>query len=246
MPHLVHTVSGKSVAEIDLNEQATQFHRVYRSIYWEKIDSDRLLLPMKNVVYSTFVLNGTVNKQNCRYWSTENPHWMMEAKTQYLEKVNVWAGIINSRIIGSYFFDSTLTGALLGFLAKFLSSRGMCGWIGIYASTPILVCTSGCISSPDRESETIKNPLPRPRLEQRSQRYRDWKDGALPTRLPVPHLGELTIKLTYTNSRTFSKSSSALLPYLRKGLSGSLKLLHSIPKAQDPMMSVVNRAKKVR
>ncbi|KAJ8948168.1 hypothetical protein NQ318_009260, partial [Aromia moschata] len=30
---------------------------------------------------TTFVLNGTVNKQNCRYWSTENPHWMMEANT---------------------------------------------------------------------------------------------------------------------------------------------------------------------
>ncbi|KAJ8952915.1 hypothetical protein NQ318_006532 [Aromia moschata] len=34
----------------------------------------------------TFVLNGTVNKQNCRYRSTENPHWMMEANTQYPEK----------------------------------------------------------------------------------------------------------------------------------------------------------------
>ncbi|KAJ8937843.1 hypothetical protein NQ318_022261 [Aromia moschata] len=34
----------------------------------------------------TLVLNGTVNKQNCRYWSTENPHWMMEANTQYPEK----------------------------------------------------------------------------------------------------------------------------------------------------------------
>ncbi|KAJ8956539.1 hypothetical protein NQ318_019262 [Aromia moschata] len=56
-------------------------------------------------------LNGTVNKQNCRYWSTENTHWMMESNTQYPEKVNVWAGIINSQMIGPYFFDSSLTGA---------------------------------------------------------------------------------------------------------------------------------------
>ncbi|KAJ8960857.1 hypothetical protein NQ318_020155 [Aromia moschata] len=35
---------------------------------------------------TTFVLNGTVNNENCRYWSTENPHWMMEANTQYPEK----------------------------------------------------------------------------------------------------------------------------------------------------------------
>ncbi|KAJ8945749.1 hypothetical protein NQ318_012071, partial [Aromia moschata] len=70
---------------------------------------------------ATFVLNGTVNKQNCRYWSTENPHWMMEANTQYPEKVNVWAGIINSQIIGPYFFDCTLTGArYLDFLQNFL------------------------------------------------------------------------------------------------------------------------------
>ncbi|KAJ8955006.1 hypothetical protein NQ318_000438, partial [Aromia moschata] len=45
----------------------------------------------------------------------------MEANTQYLEKVNVWAGIINSQIIGPYFFDGTITGArYLDFLQNFL------------------------------------------------------------------------------------------------------------------------------
>ncbi|KAJ8961843.1 hypothetical protein NQ318_021460 [Aromia moschata] len=58
-------------------------------------------------------------------WSTENPHWMMEANTQYPEKVNVWAGIINSQIIGPYFFDGTLTGArYLDFLQNFLALLG--------------------------------------------------------------------------------------------------------------------------
>ncbi|KAJ8961861.1 hypothetical protein NQ318_021479 [Aromia moschata] len=43
----------------------------------------------------------------------------MEANTQYPE--NVWAGIINSQIIGQYFFDGTLTGArYLDFLQNFL------------------------------------------------------------------------------------------------------------------------------
>ncbi|KAJ8963302.1 hypothetical protein NQ318_018771 [Aromia moschata] len=37
---------------------------------------------------------------------------------------------------------------------------GMCGWIGIYAFTPIHECISGCISSPGGESETIKNRYP--------------------------------------------------------------------------------------
>ncbi|KAJ8939287.1 hypothetical protein NQ318_014935 [Aromia moschata] len=40
---------------------------------------------------------------------------------QYPEKVNVWAGIINSRIIGPYFFDGTLTSARYwDFLKNFL------------------------------------------------------------------------------------------------------------------------------
>lgn len=34
----------------------------------------------------------------------------MEANTQYPRKVNVWAGIINNRIIGPYFFNETLNG----------------------------------------------------------------------------------------------------------------------------------------
>ncbi|KAJ8949780.1 hypothetical protein NQ318_019010 [Aromia moschata] len=52
---------------------------------------------------------------------TENPHCMMEANIQYPEKVNVWAGIINSQIIGPYFFDGTLTGArYLDFLQNVL------------------------------------------------------------------------------------------------------------------------------
>lgn len=78
----------------------------------------------KNILFSdeaTFTLHGTVNKQNCRYWSKQNPHWMREGHTQYPIKVNVWAGIINNRIIGPYFFEGTLTGAIyLEFLQTFL------------------------------------------------------------------------------------------------------------------------------
>ncbi|KAJ8932570.1 hypothetical protein NQ318_007619 [Aromia moschata] len=79
---------------------------------------------IKKILFSdeaTFVVNGTVNKQNCIYWSTEYPHWMVKANTQYSEKVNVWDGIINSQIIGPYFFDGTLTGArYLDFLQNVL------------------------------------------------------------------------------------------------------------------------------
>lgn len=70
---------------------------------------------------ATFCLNGAVNVQNCRYWSRENPHWMMEAHTQYPRKVNVWAGIIENKIIGPYFFEDSLNGErYLHFLRTFL------------------------------------------------------------------------------------------------------------------------------
>ncbi|KAJ8962113.1 hypothetical protein NQ318_018070 [Aromia moschata] len=50
-----------------------------------------------NILFSdeaTFFLNGHVNRQNTRYWSQENPHWMQEYHTQHPQKVNVWAGPI--------------------------------------------------------------------------------------------------------------------------------------------------------
>lgn len=69
---------------------------------------------VKRIFFSdeaTFVLNGHVNRQNCRYWATENPRWMMEYRTQRPQKLNVWCGIVDGRILGPYFFDATLTGA---------------------------------------------------------------------------------------------------------------------------------------
>lgn len=68
---------------------------------------------VSNVLFSdeaSFCLNGEVNRQNCRYWSTKNPRWMEETHTQHHEKINVWAGIVGTRVVGPYFFDETLTG----------------------------------------------------------------------------------------------------------------------------------------
>lgn len=67
----------------------------------------------RNILFSdeaTFSLNGTVNRQNCRYWAEHNPHWMQQARTQHPQKVNVWAGILKNRILGPFFFDGNLNG----------------------------------------------------------------------------------------------------------------------------------------
>lgn len=68
---------------------------------------------VKRIIFSdeaTFTLNGSVNRQNCRYWATENPHWFTEYHTQKPQKVNVWCGILDGRVLGPYFFEETLTG----------------------------------------------------------------------------------------------------------------------------------------
>lgn len=75
---------------------------------------DRNVLQIENVLFSdesTFMLNGEVNRQNCRYWADRNPHWMREGHTQRPEKVNVWAGIVGDRVIGPIFFQENLNGA---------------------------------------------------------------------------------------------------------------------------------------
>ncbi|KAJ8954723.1 hypothetical protein NQ318_011416 [Aromia moschata] len=61
----------------------------------------RQLARDKWIVFSdevTFTLNGHENRQHCRYWAEENPHWMRELHTQRPQKTNVWAGIIHDRI----------------------------------------------------------------------------------------------------------------------------------------------------
>ena len=75
-----------------------------------KIDANGYFL--NRIVFSdeaTFELNGNVNRHNFRYWSDNNPQWMSDTRsTQYPEKLNVWAGIINNRIVGPFFIDGTL------------------------------------------------------------------------------------------------------------------------------------------
>jgi len=48
---------------------------------------------------ATFELNGSVNRQNLRYWANNNPHWMRDCHTQYPQKLNDWAGIIGHHIV---------------------------------------------------------------------------------------------------------------------------------------------------
>ena len=51
-----------------------------------------------------FHLNDYVNKQNCRFWASENPKEIHE-RPLHAAKVTVWCGIMSSLIIEPYFFE---------------------------------------------------------------------------------------------------------------------------------------------
>ncbi|KAG8296970.1 hypothetical protein J6590_045812 [Homalodisca vitripennis] len=54
-----------------------------------KCDDNRDFLT--NILFSdeaTFFLNGNVNRHNCRYWASENPHWITESHSQQPQKLN--------------------------------------------------------------------------------------------------------------------------------------------------------------
>ena len=54
-----------------------------------------------------FKLNGTINRHNCVYWASENPHASVEKEVN-LPGVTCWAAISSSGIIGPYFFETTV------------------------------------------------------------------------------------------------------------------------------------------
>ena len=54
-----------------------------------------------------FILDGSVNRHNCRYWSTENPHWHHE-QPLHSQRTTVWAAISKSKVYGPFFFDDSI------------------------------------------------------------------------------------------------------------------------------------------
>lgn len=59
---------------------------------------------------STFIRHGQVSKHWTFHWSRENPHEVIEAHTQNVEKLNVWCAIWDDIIIGPFFIEGNLTG----------------------------------------------------------------------------------------------------------------------------------------
>ena len=66
-----------------------------------------------NIIFSDeacFYLNGGINRHNCHYWSSTNPHWKMPLKIQGDPHVMVWCGLSSTRIYGPYFLTGNVDG----------------------------------------------------------------------------------------------------------------------------------------
>lgn len=97
------------------NEQfpADAFRRMeFCEVVMERANADPNFIG--NILFtdeSTFTLHGRHNSQNVRMWARENPRRIYAARTQYPQKLNVWAGILGDRIIGPFFINGNLNGA---------------------------------------------------------------------------------------------------------------------------------------
>lgn len=77
-----------------------------------------------------FKLNGEVNRHNCSYWATENPHFTHRHRMN-LPGTTVWCGLSSEGIVGPFFFDPTLTGAMyLDFLRNVVLERAREMFVG--------------------------------------------------------------------------------------------------------------------
>lgn len=59
---------------------------------------------------TTFTRHGIFNQHNSHIWSHENPHAVHKHNFQHQFSVNVWMGVLDSRIIGPFFLPPRLNG----------------------------------------------------------------------------------------------------------------------------------------
>jgi hypothetical protein len=59
---------------------------------------------------ATFHASGVVNRYNCRIWGSQDPHATLELQ-RGSPKVNMWAGLMEDKLIGPFFFsEKSVTG----------------------------------------------------------------------------------------------------------------------------------------
>lgn len=104
----------KFAYKIQLKQAQTPKNRQERVDFSNKMSDHMEADPefLKSIIFSDeahFHLNGHVNRQNCRFWASENPRASVESPNSR-EKVTVWMGIGYPGTYGPYFFEDSATG----------------------------------------------------------------------------------------------------------------------------------------
>lgn len=81
-----------------------------RRLQFCEVFSKQLILKtnlLYNICFSdecTFMLNGAVNRHNCRYMSDINPSLFRKNHLQGPQKLNVWAEFLGNHIVGPFVY----------------------------------------------------------------------------------------------------------------------------------------------
>lgn len=110
-----------------------------------------------------FHLNEYVNKQNCRYWSSQN-FKVKHQKPFPSPNLKVWATILFRGIIGSYLFE------VLRGVTVFVNSTGVCKNV---TSTSAVTVTESWLHSEHLDA-TRGKPLTTPLTSISRRRYIPW------------------------------------------------------------------------
>lgn len=76
----------------------------------ERINADEMFL--SSICFgdeSSFPLLGRHNPSVVRFWARNNPRRRTDYRTQYPQKLNVWAGMIGNHVLGPFFIAGNLT-----------------------------------------------------------------------------------------------------------------------------------------
>ena len=87
----------------ELNQQDFSRRTTFAETMLQMFEEDPELVILKSDE-AHFRLNGSVKKQNFRYWSTINPRQVHEHPL-HCDRVTVWAAVVKCVVIGAYFFE---------------------------------------------------------------------------------------------------------------------------------------------
>ena len=92
--------------KLQIVQELTAAHKALRVRFCQQMvhthaNLGRFLIVSDEAIFS---LNGSVSKQNCRYWAPTNPRQLHEAPL-HSPQVVVWFAISAQGIIGPYFFE---------------------------------------------------------------------------------------------------------------------------------------------